>query len=769
MESFSLAASHAGAIQHNHVIRFDVSTIAAVRELRIAVTVIVAGWVAITGLRAYFRNNRIPSLHTPRSPEHPYWGTLQSPSTSNRNSRTSRVIDDLTADRPRTEPVNTRRVHARRDKDAVRLRREGHRYGREPTNSKSQGPKTSKREKRFGLADPIAWDVINRSLTQQHRLSSLIIRDDPVAVPIRRPSKKATDAPSRTSSQRKALNRFARELEKYADAAGAADRVPIVTPTTSESKVSVHTVKPLVPYKNEFRAAGLAVTSAEQSRHLACNIHAQASIRRKKSHTQSSEASRARKKLDRPMDSTSSGMSASTSCTSSGSYVDFSPIIGHMIHDIEPLVPRKTNRNSRSCQRTRKRLLSWFLKKPSSRHSSIHGRHIPVRIQHVKGGQLQSDDVSASQLENNRPQHRSHKPTMQSIPEIQLPLEPGLPAKYVTPKKDPCVALANVRCEQSDQGRHPEQDGMEHPPVIDAKQSLSEVGLQGRRNLTMGVLPKPYPEPIGTIKEETETAAYTVEKNETQARCPSPMRQRKMPSVIGATRRRPDVVSSVTHESSIPSLPFTARLAIRTTSSLQQALDDAYQKVDEESKKTDSQSEREDVKPEPLRNAGRDSHRHALPRKPRSTDRFIYVKRNMPRVEAIQPISKPLPPEPLSTGLAKPEDRSEMRSSQPSPKALPPAPSGERKDAVAELSKAEEMLKDLDLFLNDHDDANIEDRDVIKGLQVAIHAAADDLYDGYIRHRTGLRIRRFLADLKSFEEISELGGSIEQRSGKGRC
>ncbi|KAI0863757.1 hypothetical protein F4860DRAFT_467767 [Xylaria cubensis] len=54
MESFSLAAEHAGAIQHTHLIRLDASAVAAARELRIAITVIVAGWVAITGLRAYF-------------------------------------------------------------------------------------------------------------------------------------------------------------------------------------------------------------------------------------------------------------------------------------------------------------------------------------------------------------------------------------------------------------------------------------------------------------------------------------------------------------------------------------------------------------------------------------------------------------------------------------------------------------------------------------------------------------------------------------------
>jgi hypothetical protein len=51
------------------------------------------------------------------------------------------------------------------------------------------------------------------------------------------------------------------------------------------------------------------------------------------------------------------------------------------------------------------------------------------------------------------------------------------------------------------------------------------------------------------------------------------------------------------------------------------------------------------------------------------------------------------------------------------------------------------------------DDALINDRDVLQGLQVAVKAAADDLYDALIRDKTGLRIRRFLADLNSIDAI----------------
>lgn len=53
MESFSLAAQHAGAINHVHTIRLDPTAAVVVREVRIIVTVVVAGWVAIQALRYY--------------------------------------------------------------------------------------------------------------------------------------------------------------------------------------------------------------------------------------------------------------------------------------------------------------------------------------------------------------------------------------------------------------------------------------------------------------------------------------------------------------------------------------------------------------------------------------------------------------------------------------------------------------------------------------------------------------------------------------------
>lgn len=622
------------------------------------------------------------------------------------------------------------------------------------------------------MADPLAWDVINRSLTQQHRLSSLVGADNPVAVPPKESSNKAINVVSRTSSQRRALSQFARELEKYADVAGAVGKAPVITPPVSDSKVSIRTVKPLVPYKDEFLAAGLAVTSTEQSRNLTSKAHAQGSLQRNRSHKQPNWPIQTRKKLDTLGDGTSPSASISRSCTSSGSYVEFSP--PSMLQAIESLVPRKAKTKPKHCHYARKHLLSWFLKKPSGKNGGGAGRPLPVRIQHVKGGQIKSNDLSSVQHERRRLQHRSHRPTMQSIPEIQLWPKPPLPAKLVTPKKEPCVALTADYCEQRDQGPHPEQEGGHYGSVIGDKQSLGGAGLRGKRDITRGVLPKPYPEFVGTIEEETNRNTHLV-RNNNQDRYPPRIDYKVMPSVKQGPRQRPDVKSSASHESSIPSLPFAARLAANTASSLQRALDDACRKLDDENIQTDKLSKQKNIKqdlpPIPRQDSQENVPCRALPRKPRSAEKFIFVERTMPRVEVPQSTSKPLPPEPVSAPPATPEKGSGSRHGQPSDKPPPVSralTSKRKKNAVAELAKAEEMLKDLDVFLNDYDDAGIEDRDVIKGLQVAIHAAADDLYDGYIRHKTGLRIRRFLADLKSFEDISELG-STDQRAREKRA
>ncbi|KZL73049.1 hypothetical protein CT0861_13250 [Colletotrichum tofieldiae] len=54
MEQFGLAAAHSGAINHIHAIHFGPAAVEVIREVRLAVTVVVIGWVAVTGIRTFF-------------------------------------------------------------------------------------------------------------------------------------------------------------------------------------------------------------------------------------------------------------------------------------------------------------------------------------------------------------------------------------------------------------------------------------------------------------------------------------------------------------------------------------------------------------------------------------------------------------------------------------------------------------------------------------------------------------------------------------------
>ncbi|OAR02420.1 hypothetical protein LLEC1_06180 [Akanthomyces lecanii] len=53
----------------------------------------------------------------------------------------------------------------------------------------------------------------------------------------------------------------------------------------------------------------------------------------------------------------------------------------------------------------------------------------------------------------------------------------------------------------------------------------------------------------------------------------------------------------------------------------------------------------------------------------------------------------------------------------------------------------------------DFDDREITDRDVLRGLHIAASAACDEEVDAFVRNQTGLRIRRFLADLMTLESL----------------
>ncbi|RCI11573.1 hypothetical protein L249_7258 [Ophiocordyceps polyrhachis-furcata BCC 54312] len=72
---------------------------------------------------------------------------------------------------------------------------------------------------------------------------------------------------------------------------------------------------------------------------------------------------------------------------------------------------------------------------------------------------------------------------------------------------------------------------------------------------------------------------------------------------------------------------------------------------------------------------------------------------------------------------------------------------------------------------SDDNDEAITDRDVLRGLHVAASAACDQEVDAFVRDRTGLRIRRFLADLMTLESFGRPlpGEGSEERAWRRRA
>ncbi|KAI1333150.1 hypothetical protein F5Y16DRAFT_414903 [Xylariaceae sp. FL0255] len=625
--------------------------------------------------------------------------------------------------------------------------------------------KTSKREKRFGLVDPAAWRKINQSLLQQERLSAIVENRNATApsVPHHEPD---VTPPSRTSSQCRALKHFTRELEKYAEISGAAGRAPIITPTISDSKASFHTVKPLVPYRDQFQAAGLAVTSKDQQQRT---VRTSSLLLKDYSRTQPQHRCRPRqvnRGLNGHDDGTASGRSGSSSHDSSGTYLLFSSPSGSMM---PPSVPQKSKKMKRHGLHAKQRLLPWFLNKPSNQKSSRPLKNPPFRVHHVKGGRVRPRNLPLPMYYHKRVQRRSHTPKMQTIPEVQYTLSPALPTKFVTPKKDPSLGIPPAQFEQKIRCLQEGSRNGHCPRTMNAQRSLEK--SQGNSELTKPLLSVPCKASIQANQQPMEPLQLSAIHN-SRNHCMHPEKQKDDLQSLACHYKRSEIMPS--HPSKLTA-PCPSLATDCTWSSLQQPLDTTGRRLNEDGRHTQIPSEHkiagciqpknlEHELPKPREQV---SHyrisEHALPRRHQKEESFIFVNRALPPLRKCDPNSKPLPPKPLlehppEAQVSSNEEprvvQSQRTFAAPSP-AVPPKFSERRKDAVAELCKAEAMLKDLDDYLRDHDDAEIKDRDVIKGLEVAIRAAADDVYDSYMRHKTGLRIRRFLADLRSFEAMQQ--------------
>lgn len=678
-----------------------------------------------------------------------------------------------------------------------------------------RGRRNSK--KRFGLSDPAVWNAIQRTMAQQNRLSSIIpcnVSRGRAGI-FRRPS-----VPSRTSSRRKALDRFARELKKYAHVAGAAGRLPVITPTESEEKDSLHTVKPLIPYMHEFEAAGLAVTSEQQRQWSTEKIDDQ------RSHRECIIVDR--HCCPKPHEANLDGQyeSPTLSSSTSGSVVEFTP--PHAIHAswAEPISVKKESppspvKDTRATSRIR---LPWLRKKQPVKETVTPHQRIGTMMETKKGEWRLSSKETNSRPQapevplNKQAEHdgdKTKKQTARTVapPQISAQARPRIVRPYVAEYvKNPPRHIEKNMCTA----------GTDFKPQFRRERDLAQASLP-RRTQAIRIADHNHPffqrhhhSPFHRVSHVHGAPVVLAARKPER----SPTRQPQKPfTEVGYSEQKP--------LSPAPELPYTWKYAVSNASSMERALNAAQNRIEKkESQTVDPLRPAAGVKDsaecvKQLKQREEHGHRHhpllaktacldhqafgysRKPAEPTLTTEYVKtgttfeqestrLKNNQDSIptkaqtEALQqqpdrsrsPIqirsplaskdnvaktmdqvgvaASPLVIEPgrQSYLLAKENDRNQNQDASDAIHYTRPALRLGESVAIPTKphSELETALNDLDVF-SETDDAAINDRDVLRGLQVAVKAAADDMYDALIRNKTGLRIRRFLADLKSVDII----------------
>ncbi|KAI6350797.1 hypothetical protein MCOR25_010378 [Pyricularia grisea] len=726
--------------------------------------------------------------------------------------------DDFQPQTPRvTQPIISRKPAPSQGQDEQRT---GY-QGREHIALVSSLP-TSKREKRFGLADPTVWGSVSRTLSQQHRLSEIISpeRSD-------KSSSILIEAQSRSSSKRKKLNRFTKELERY----HAAHPKPSDSSSGAlPSSPSLKTVSALVPYRCEFAAAGLAVTSKEQ-KELA---HSKASHLPK-----NSLRTRVIQPPGMPTASQLEGVargpgeSPNGKGSSSSSDIRITPpsgIPGLLADDIFP-----TPENDRKPASPRK-VLPWLCYQTSETSTSDgkpHGKNnenAPQFKLHHGPTCAVPTAVHTSPHKGNSPS--GHRPVTEKVatPSSSSPAKgivdkngPSSMARRKPSWKAPPIPAKSTA--RSVERSGPGQILTEHPAISSAKKAVPDhekclsvqhteevlatpppqsIKLNNRPNTvtrqrisqsasngsprTTGVKrqprvlpelrssltrqqPSPIPEeleaspsstmdfnkPLPKTPPEQQKAFYTGPKDTNDARQikRAPKQAEESAEIVLESSPKYQRVSA----RSPPKLPHTWKYAIITDSSFEDALDAVVHKL------------------EALDGAAGAAKIPTLPsvtpphtKQPACDPPTISITEPTPEAEeeariglkaSVEDSPSPAQPDNPLSPVTAPDSVVTVAT-----KVILEDQTGGNESDWEDQPGAPPKCKELPLAPHepfvDQRDRDICDRDVLKGLRLAIEAACDEEFDAWIRNQTGLRLRRFLADLKGFEGLQRDAEAIAE-------
>ncbi|KAK3693566.1 hypothetical protein B0T22DRAFT_487242 [Podospora appendiculata] len=584
---------------------------------------------------------------------------------------------------------------------------------------------------------------VRRSLSQQRRLSSLVPADQglsqlslvpkPVEFPL---CFREADNLAKSSRQRK-VDKFKKDLEDFSKTAHAPSQIPERVMNEKERQVSVNTVQELLPFRQQFVAAGLAVTSVDQKA-----PHKSGTCLSPRSGSSGDDRLRFGGVTEFAQQTTVGGSKESNNDT----------VIHFQQHDALSLALVKEPPSKKPKERSRDK----------SEKLKPNGKIVPL---------LQTPESSPSEIfmeqEQLQPTRRKlfkPRPSAVFLTSKPLPTQPSLMSptdskdSRGTSHKDPGQLRRSKLGEPSSNPRAvanmPQASAEE--PHVDPLAFFSEPS-QSKQVVRVGDVEKSLPA-LPTLRVSSQIrhgvvvpgkaswvpGARKVPMTIVEEKEPSSERQdtaidesciiRHTGTAINQAQNKENITIESPEkavDTSIDSkleLPETWKNAVSTPSSFEKALDDVVRKLEDmEEKRTVTGS----VKLRP-RSKGISSKAPSPSRRLQRAAAMRCQRMAEHTVQDLEPVKRSAPPAPSRSA-----SRLATRSSSNSRKASKPA---KERGVVPS-----------------HDDKDISDKDVLKGLKIVCAASADEDLDAWIRSKTGLRLRRFLADLKTFENLSEDG------------
>ncbi|KAH8177657.1 hypothetical protein LIA77_02739 [Sarocladium implicatum] len=498
---------------------------------------------------------------------------------------------------------------------------------------------------------------------------------------------------SRTSSQREALKRFAKDLMKYAEQTNAKGKVLHLTPS-SRSPATLHTVSALMPYRREFKAAGLAVTSRDQARlptasdkqHHSRNSRQNAIV----PSDQPGRMSQVDGNDDRLCSRSSKNWSSEISFIAPGDVDEWRYAL------VEEVSRPKSKARKTKVQKGKGICFPCFSLTGTTRESVLEN----VKKSIPKGVSERAPTAPLTTVVRSKTDRPSH---------IPLPI-PGLDSAEPSPRHlcDGVGSMGHLKSPARVTGyRRP---SMTVPRAQGHLESCSgghtyahpdeEIHKHNPRPTTTQ-----YLHPSTAIRPQTSTCQLLAVPPD--------------PFALGPSRSGPRMKTGV----SLPNFPFSRN--------------------------------EERNRPLPLRRTV--GH---LPDRPRVENRVLTVR------NPTEPVVEPDVASATEKLYPKPLEPVKKRGS------LPRRPmsrrSVTRRIRPAIPMRASSILHSMRSTEVDQPKRRVADRNVLRGLHVATSAACDEEVDDYVREKTGLRIRQFLADLVALEtywsEVQSNSDDGEQRA-----